>query len=128
MSKRGEEKYRDNWSSIQIKLSLAEELKAEAEVQGVSIGNIIEQKVDVFRHLMMSGEELGKHFKKCHPELLEDEEMDLDARFKDHLAGLDYLRKVEQCIQKHRKGRSIRNIIASKANAKKQEKKAGVVA
>jgi len=110
---RKKDAWRDFHESVMITVPFYEELKAEAEVCGCCIGEVIESKLDTFRHLMMTPEELGRHFKKDHPDLIR--EPDLDRDFQEYLAQIEYTKKVEVVLEKNRK-----NMLASKAIARRK--------
>lgn len=113
--------WRDGHTCIQIAIPLHHIIKAEAEVRGCSIGAVIADYMDSFRHLMMTDSELGRHFKRYHPDLVHGEDWepgsaaDLASMEKEHLAQVDYSRKVQEVIEKNRK-----NMKASKAIARRK--------
>jgi hypothetical protein len=126
------EPYRDNWSQIEVRVPLYEELKAEAEVQGCSMGKLIEAYADVYKHLMMPERMLIEHLKKYHPEAVHEYESGSDEDManmeKEHDAQVEYRQKVEATIWKHRRGMRIHRIIAGKKAAENRTKKAEVEA
>jgi hypothetical protein len=120
------EKWRDNWESIQIRVPFYEELKAEAEVRGCSIGAVIELYTDAYKHLMLSPGELIRHFRKYHPELVDRVE-DLDRDYEEYQADLEFRRKVQEVLEKNQKKMKQSRAIARRKAMEKRRDKAVVV-
>lgn len=129
MSKRGEDKYRENWTNVQVRIPLHLELKAMAEVSGCSQAEVIEAQVDNFRHMMMTERELVAHLVKYHPEQVHDYEPGSDedlARMEvEHEAYGEYLRKVEVVLERLQKGYRTHKIIAQRKAIESKMNKGG---
>jgi len=122
---RKKDAWRDCHVPIQIGVPMKTELKAEAEVRGLTIGEVIELHLDAYRHLMMLPGELIAHIKKDHPELVHDyepgspEDMAASEEFYD--AQMDFHRRIQEVMEKNQRGMLIHKAIArSKAIEKER--------
>jgi hypothetical protein len=133
MSKRPwPDRWREVHAPVMIGVPMLEELKAEAAVNGCSIGAVIEAKLDGFKHMMMPEKQLLEHLQKYHPEAVHEYESGSDEDMadmeKEHLAGLEYRQKVEEALLRQRQGMRIHRIIAGRKALESRSKKAEVEA